>query len=328
MAEGVDAMQGTIQQLGNIMNSLSFQISNKNLSSDIEAFHGSPEKFKDWIKSIEKYCLINQRDEDGKMAIAFQTSRGVVSDYIFRWQSETNQINKSWASLKRELIFRFSPIVDQKHARNVLRLSKQKQDESIIAFSTRLYNLSLEAYDAQVLGEHMQEELTDIFIDGIRNQKLRFKLMERKPATFEQAVKIANEDQHLRKMFALRGHRTVDGEEDMEIDSSRKQRNCYYCGKLGHSAANCRQKLRQQQENKQVHEIRGSEKNDWTEKQPRQEKMPPRCYYCNQPGHFKRECKKWQRDGEFNQGKFTYQNKGHINNNRYQQWTPQGKQGN
>ena len=147
-----------------------------------------------------------------------------------------------------------------------MRRSKQKQGESIIAFSSRLYNLSLEAYNVQVVGEHMQEELTDLFIDGIRNQKLRFKLMERKPATFEQAVKIANEDQHLRKMFALRGHRTVDGEEDMEIDSARKLRNCYYCGKLGHSAANCRQKLRQQQENKQVHEIRGSEQNNMDRK--------------------------------------------------------------
>ena len=112
MAEGVDAMQGTIQQLGNIMESLAFQISNKSLSSDIEVFDGNPENFKEWIKAIDKYCLINQRDEDGKMAIAFQTSRGVVSDYIFRWQTETLQVNRTWVTLKRELTFRFSPIVD------------------------------------------------------------------------------------------------------------------------------------------------------------------------------------------------------------------------
>ena len=40
-----------------------------------------PTKFRDWIKSIEKYILLAGGDDDQKKRLAYQTSKGAVSEH-------------------------------------------------------------------------------------------------------------------------------------------------------------------------------------------------------------------------------------------------------
>ena len=301
-------VQTTMQQLtqhisnqGFIMNNLANQISIQGVGNSIEPFDGDPNKFKEWMRALDKYSLLNNLSDDKKVCIAFQTSRKIVSDYIFRWQTEERDPN--WAGLKQELFSRFSPIVDAKHAKNMLRRSRQKPDENIIAYSTRLHNLSYEAYSGAANQEYVETELIEAFVDGLHNQRLKFKLMERDPKTFKEAVKIAKDDQNLRTMFALRTKTST--EEPMEVDTLRKRR-CHYCDKAGHIAVNCRLRQRQQS-NKQINEIQNmGSSNQVTRPEPRQLDRSLLCYYCGQPGHFKRNCVRLKRDRE-RQGQSSFQ---------------------
>lgn len=73
-------------------------------------FEGEPKKFKEWVKSIEKYAVLTNLGNDGIKRVAYQAGRGPVSDFIRRYQDDHAQAN--WDALKMELGNRFSEVTD------------------------------------------------------------------------------------------------------------------------------------------------------------------------------------------------------------------------
>ena len=55
---------------------LSIVISAQGMSQIVVAFEGESSKFRDWIKSIEKYILLAGGDDIQTKRLAYQTSRG------------------------------------------------------------------------------------------------------------------------------------------------------------------------------------------------------------------------------------------------------------
>ena len=55
----------------------------------------------DWIKLIKKYMLLAGGDNNQSKRLAYQTSKGAVSDYIQRFMVEYPE--NSWEQLKSEL---------------------------------------------------------------------------------------------------------------------------------------------------------------------------------------------------------------------------------
>ena len=53
-------------------------------SSIVSRFDGNPKKLREWIKSIEKYGVLVNADEDLIKLISYQSSVGAVSGYIQR----------------------------------------------------------------------------------------------------------------------------------------------------------------------------------------------------------------------------------------------------
>ena len=92
---------------------MSTVISAQAVSQIIGVFEGHPTKFRDWIKSIEKYILLAGGDDDQTKRLTYQTSRGAVSDYIQRYMTE--HPNSSWEDLKSELNVRFAEVNDSHH---------------------------------------------------------------------------------------------------------------------------------------------------------------------------------------------------------------------
>ena len=48
-------------------------------------YSGEPKGFKEWIKSIEKYALLTNADGAQTKHIAYQASKGAVSDFIHHY---------------------------------------------------------------------------------------------------------------------------------------------------------------------------------------------------------------------------------------------------
>ena len=71
----VQAFQNLRVELANITQALTAQ----GISSIVNKFDGNPKNFCEWIKSIEKYAVLVNADEDRKKLIAYQSSGGAVS---------------------------------------------------------------------------------------------------------------------------------------------------------------------------------------------------------------------------------------------------------
>ena len=111
--------------------------------------------------------------------------------------------NCTWPDLKKELSARFAAVTDRSHAFCLLRKIRQKEQENVHLFAERIILLSEEAYSSRQ-GEEIERQLVSFFIDGLKSDSLRLRLMRQNPAKLNDAVQIAMSEQNLQKRFELR----------------------------------------------------------------------------------------------------------------------------
>ena len=292
-------MEEAIPILTQAVGGLALTVKNQNLShitAYIGQYDGNPSKFKEWIRTMDKYNRLNGHNDVDKVKLAHMTSRGAVSDFIMRWQDEhVNNIN--WDDLLSSLTTHFSDVTDAEHARALLRTVKQGPHESVTIYVERLYNLAQEAYK---IGSLMTPEgrsivarqLINHFVEGLAEDSMKMKVMRRNPQTLEDALEIALGEQNLlrrfnnlgmRKNFVYQRHQ-VDQKNNsrnnyqrdipMEVDHARRKQ-CPVCLRYGHTASQCRQR--------QINEI-----------SPTNERVRL-CYFCRSPDHLRRDCEQFKR---------------------------------
>lgn len=266
-------------QIGTLSNAIGAQ----GVAQVVSPYDGDPSTFKEWVKSIDKYAVLANIPAPRVKLIAYQTSRGTVSDFISRYLNDNPGDN--WTTLKGELALRFAEVTDSSHAFMLLRKLKQKPRESVQVFAERLLSLAEEAY--QNMGDGAQAaieaQLIGFFIDGLNENYLKMKVMRDNPRNFRLAVATAMNEQNLHKRFSLRVGERQDKrvndrvEEPMDVDHVRPKRfqgQCYHCHKTGHRAKDC---------TKQINAVsKGDSK---------------ACWFCGETGHFKRDCPKRMNKG-------------------------------
>ena len=285
MAEAgiAQAFQTLATQMGKVSTALGAQ----GVNQIVTPFKGEAFKFKDWVKSIEKYAVLTNLGDDGIKRVAYQASRGPASDFIRRYQDANQQA--TWAQMKAELAVRFSEVTDAQHAFMLLRKEKQKHSETVQVYAERLLTLAEDAFVGQQ-GAPIQRQLIDIFVDGLAEDQLKLKVLRENPATLEAAVTCATNEQNLRKRFNLRTRREyypVTDDDRMEVDYYRPGLRCFKCNRKGHRSKDCRVKPRVNAvENQAVPKTYNDRKKDMS------------CWYCDKKGHLKHECRKRKADLE------------------------------
>lgn len=264
-----------INQLGGQFQGMNTVLNAQAITQLIPTFSGKKTEFREWLKNIEKYATLVNAD-DKKIAIAYQSSAGVVSDFIRRFLKTPDRNN--WDVLIKQLSERFSAVADEHHAYSLLQKIKQTRGESVPQFTERLINLANDAFKDKVAEEIVQKQLVGIFVSGLAFDHLKLKVMRDNPATLDAASKVAMTEQNIRLRFEQTQKHVLDDDrsiEPMEINHARP-RTCFKCGKGGHIARNCFK----------VSEVQQAQT---------QQRQQARCFYCDRTGHFRRDCRDWQR---------------------------------
>ena len=118
-------------------------IHTQGIAQMIQPFDGQPSRFQTWMKAIDKYAAIVGANDVRKVIIAYQTSSGVVSDFVKRFLEEADV--GTWQELKRQLTLRFAEVTGEQHAFPLLQRVGQERDESVPLFAERVQTLANEA---------------------------------------------------------------------------------------------------------------------------------------------------------------------------------------
>ena len=284
------------QNLNEQIKDVKTAISTQTISQVVQSFDGNSKEFKNWIKNVEKYGTLTNLDENKLKFVAYQSSKGLVSDYIHRFL--TDDPTGTWTDLKEQLKLRFAEIQDPQYAFSLLKTTKQKTDENVQIYAERLLSLATDAYE-NIEGnlDYKEKQLVEIFIDGLSHDYLRLKLMRENHATLSNALKSAIHEQSVRARFELRSQ--INGLDNIttdniqtDIDYIRSSIVCTYCKKHGHSIEICR---RRQREIRAYTGGRNGHTIDQNDKRRKNEydknwKDKIDCWNCGKLGHFSREC--------------------------------------
>ena len=270
------------------MNHLTTTMGAQGIAKVVPNFDGSnPKEFKDWVKNIEKFATLTGIQDEKIKLVAYQASRGPVSDYLKRYMDENP--THDWNRIKTELKSCFGDVVDSQHALLLLRKVKQKPQETIQVYAERLLALGEDAFEGQT-NDAVQKQLVGYFIDGLYQDNMKLKIMRDNPHTLNAAVTVASREQNLQKRFQLRlGQTKSESAESnsptpMEVDHTRQKGACHYCKKPGHHIKDCRKRIRQ-----------SVGVNEATTKQ-RKRREEINCYKCGKLGHYANECEKYNKD--------------------------------
>jgi len=133
------------QNLNEQIKDVKTAISTQTISQVVQSFDGNSKEFKNWIKNVEKYGTLSNLDENKLKFVAYQSSKGLVSDYIQRFL--TDNPTGTWTDLKEQLKLRFAEIQDPQYAFSLLKTIKQKTDENVQIYAERLLSLATDAYE-------------------------------------------------------------------------------------------------------------------------------------------------------------------------------------
>lgn len=199
---------------------------------------------------------------------------------------------QSWTELKETLKKSLEPQRTTTHLYLELYSSKQKPEEDVMAYSSRIESLQTLILEqetngktvevATALGNSLKAQTIQVFIEGLG--KLKDFIKARNPPTLEKAMQAAREEERVRnsleesKRFFETNHKNNIGKSTTKKPST----PCFHCGKGGHWARDCRSKQTQPTTS-------GNKDNSNYQKL---EVRTITCRYCKKPGHTKEECRK------------------------------------
>ena len=111
-------------------------------------------------------------------------------------------------------------MADLAYARHKLRLMTQNRSESVQNYFERLMVQACQAYgDSQLHNQFVEQQLVEIFLDGLVDDQIALRMIRSKPTTLEKALEIATSEQQAKKVFDLRRGRKSERTETLEIDA-------------------------------------------------------------------------------------------------------------
>ena len=201
------------------MDAIKLELRMQGCSSKIRPFGGeNSEKFQAWTQDMERSLAQLGNDSTRARTLALQTLVGPAADFATREIRSNPEI--SWDELRTKLDARYNDMADLAYARQKLRRMTQSRSESVQNYFERLMVHARHAYgDAQLRDRFVQQQLVEIFLDGMLDDHMVRRLIRSKPATLDRALELATSEQQAKKAFDLRRGHNPEEEEDMNVDA-------------------------------------------------------------------------------------------------------------
>ena len=303
------------------LEAITMELRMQGCTANIRPFGGeSSERFQMWLGDMQR-ALTQLGDDDARArTLVLQTLTGPAADYATREIRRNPGI--TWTALKTKLDERYSDLADAQFARQRLRRMVQAKTENVQNYFERIMTAATAAYgETKLQDEYVQEELIQVFIDGMTQDNTVKRLIRLNLKNMDDALKAATQEQQAQKAFSLRrGY--VTEHEPMEVDEVQR----HVTNTQGDKEKDLRQGMeeiksiliRQMAGNPMdVQEVATPQQYIPRELRPNppstsmsypppplyQNTRPaalnpgvkPRrtiiCYQCNRPGHIRRECR-------------------------------------
>ncbi len=266
----------------------------------VSSFSGN-ENVTSWVIELEKVKSIHGLADQAINQLAWSRSKGIASTHIGRLLKERADI--PWHELRAELEKIYGNCVDKQQAFARLKNIRQNKDENAAAFSERLLYMADRSYGPNWRtegGDMVNQQLSSIFLDGLRSIELKTKLYGKGLTTLMEVVEAAKREDMIRKRFHVtgevedknidskQGYATKRTEEPMEVDHFRRG-GCFHCGGP-HRQRDCRRRLA---EKKAVQIVDTRNRRQQSDKQriEDEDRKYRRCFFCHRKGHFARQCR-------------------------------------
>lgn len=249
-----------------------------NSVSMVENFSGTERPTVEvFIKSVERAMELGNWTEKQQISIAKMKMRGAAAEYL---ESDTAiDAYTTWSEFKKALLDRYADKISVANATNMLANCMQKSGENVADFVTRLRfigskilkpaaNSVEQALRLKLLNEQLSAQLQR----GLKDEIRRF-VLSREPTDFEEAIKIARQEEQNAVTVRRTIHAVHTGDPQSSANYKPGERpfremfcrackekthwttkcptfpnNCYYCGEAFHMARNCPKKRKNQQQ--------------------------------------------------------------------------------
>ena len=204
---------------------LQIELRAQGVFSQIRVFLGEGNKrFQEWVRDMERARVTLRADDHRMQVLALQSLGGQAAEFCTGLARDGQQL--TWEELKRKLKERYSDMADMLYARKSLRHLKQRKGESVQNFHDRLMAVAVEAFqDLDLRTDIIQQQLIEVFVDGLLSDSVARKLIKCKPDTVQGALEIAMEDQQTTRSFNLRRGPSTEVEPmDMDVVESGSDR--------------------------------------------------------------------------------------------------------
>ena len=169
-----------------------------------------------WSRGMERASVMLQADDERMRVLTLQTLSGQALEYATRVIKDNPGI--TWTDLKDKLHAHYRDLSDILYARQSLKHINQQKCESVQNFYDRLLALAEESYtNAELQSTIVQQQLVELFTDGLTNDKIAKKLIKQNPEKLPAALEIAKKEQQYMRTLEFR-RRDVTTHKPMEID--------------------------------------------------------------------------------------------------------------